>query len=133
MTLAPHLPPTSPATPEGDDAAIGRSVDLLLRLEAWAEGRARGSDARQPCLMPVAHMTPDYAGGPGDMIIFAAVYVDTRDGQGRQRFALHELRLAADALDADPSWSAARMLAASLRWATGRAMRAAQLLQRSLI
>lgn len=132
MTLAPRLFPTTPDTPSGDDAAIGRSVDLLLRLEAWANGRARGSDARLPVLMPVAHMVPDHAGQPGDMIIFAAVYVDARDGQGRQRFALHELRLAAAALDADPSYPAARMLAAALRWATGRAMRAAHTLQRSL-
>jgi hypothetical protein len=131
MTLAPRLH-RQPDTPDGDDAGIRRSVDLLLRLEAWANGRARGSDARLPVLCPIADMVRDHGGQPGDMIVMACVYVDTRDGKGRQRFALHELRLAADALDADPSYPAARMLAAALRWATGRAMRAAHDLQRSL-
>ncbi|MFN3352611.1 MAG: hypothetical protein ACK4Z5_03295 [Brevundimonas sp.] len=114
--------PRSPDTPQGDDAGIRRSVHLLMRLEA---GRAL------PVLTPIADMAPA-CDGSGEVFVYCTVYVDAVDGKGRERFALHEVRLAADALDADPSIPAARFVAGRLRVAAAHAARAALLLQRSL-
>lgn len=121
---------TAPLPPPlvGDDApqaallTAERVSDLLIALERAAP--------RAPTLTPMADLRPAHD-GTGDLFVFATVFVGL-DLAPPQPFALHEVRLAADCLDADPPFPAAPSLAPALRAAVAQAAAAALSLQRSL-
>lgn len=121
-TLALSPTPATPAPPV--DPTVDRVADLLLRIER------RPTSA--PVLRPIADLLPA-DDGSGDVMVRATVFVDLVDGCGPQPFDLDEVLLAADALEADPPFTAARVwIAPALRRAEAAARLSAVTFARSL-
>lgn len=116
-TTPPVLPFGGEDTPASALLTAERVSDLLIRLERMAP--------RLPSMAPLADLRPAHD-GTGDVFVFCTVMICGRP------FALHEVRLAADCLDADPPFPAAPSLAPALRDAVAQAAAAALSLQRSL-